>query len=314
MKNNQSLTQKLNIRKKKSKIKKYLGIIFVIIGLTIFILFCIGTLRINVNPFIALGSATLGVLLGAVGGVIIYGSRENLVIYISNCCKKQLQKLYPQFSFSCNPIATEILRECQLFHPKVNHNLDEDDEYAWLLHGKIQGKDIILSQVRCGDMTLYNGGWTGPIFFEGIFIKIILTTGITSPILAFTSAWGKQFTPPQLLLWPKAPYPLQSSNKQHGHNFTIYSNELKESIQLDLCKQLLHEIYNVTTQEIAVGIYPQALYIAISWRWTKLPAEKVTVDTLEKYIDLQNNIMVCCKKYIQKCSEQQKTIINFNSN
>ena len=166
MKNNQSLTQKLNIRKKKSKIKKYLGIIFVIIGLTIFILFCIGTLRINVNPFIALGSATLGVLLGAVGGVIIYGSRENLVIYISNCCKKQLQKLYPQFSFSCNPIATEILRECQLFHPKVNHNLDEDDEYAWLLHGKIQGKDIILSQVRCGDMTLYNGGWTGPIFFE----------------------------------------------------------------------------------------------------------------------------------------------------
>lgn len=239
----------------------------------------------------------------AMGGESIYDSKGNLVIYISDCCKKQLQKLYPQYTFVSRPIATEILCECQLFHPKVNHNLDEDDEYAWLLCGKILDKDIMLSQVRCGNMALCNGGWTGPIFFEGIFIKIILATGITSPILAFTSAWGKQFTSSKLLLWPKAPYPLQSSSNQCKHNFTIYSNELKKTTQLDLFEQLLYDIYNVTSQEIAVGIYPQALYIAISWRWTKLPTKKVSVDTFKAYIDLQNSIMECCKKYIQKCSK-----------
>ena len=304
MAKNTTPAQELEIRKRKSKIRKYLGIVFILCGLMLFVLFCAGTLRINVNPFVALGSATLGVILGAAGGVILYDSRENLVIHISNRCRKKLQESYPGFSFSCQPVAIEVLQECRLFHPGINHNLDGDDEYSWLLHGKFLGRDLILSQVRCGNMSLCNGGWTGPILFEGLFIKIELETGVSSPVLAFTSAWGKQFAPPRLLQWPAPPYPLQASDKPHHHNFTVYSTELERPACRDLHEELLREIGNTTTQEVAIGIYPRSLYVAISWRWTKLPSEKITIDTIENYLDLQNNIMTCCKNYIQKCSGQ----------
>lgn len=149
-----TLTRELDRRRRRSRFWKCTGILFLLIGLTLFTLFCLGPLRVGRTGWVALSSFFGGAVLAAVGGMILYDSRENLRLFLADACWKQLRKAYPDFTASRAPVDVKSLQSCALFHPWLNNNLEEDDDYAWRFDGTISGKKFTLSQVRGGEFFL----------------------------------------------------------------------------------------------------------------------------------------------------------------
>lgn len=299
-----TLTQEFDHRRRRSRFWKCTGTLFLLIGLTLFTLFCLGPLRVDRAGWVALSSFFGGFVLAAVGGMILYDSRENLRLFLADVCWKQLRKAHPEFTASRTPVDVKSLQSCALLHPRLNNNLEDDDDYAWRFDGTISGKKFTLSQVRGGEFALSNGGWTGTVFFEGLFLKLELETKIMPPVLALTSPWSKQFDPPKLLLWPAPPFPEQSVSSDVPENlrFKFYATQLPAGEQqMSFLKELLHEIGALSDQEIAVGIYPDMLYAAVSWRWTKFSSREISPRTAEQYVQLVENLLECIRNFIRNC-------------
>ena len=298
-----TLTRELDRRRRRSRFWKCTGILFLLIGLTLFTLFCLGPLRVGRTGWVALSSFFGGAVLAAVGGMILYDSRENLRLFLADACWKQLRKAYPDFTASRAPVDVKSLQSCALFHPRLNNNLEEDDDYAWRFDGTISGKKFTLSQVRGGEFFLSNGGWTGTVFFEGLFLKLELETKIASPVLALTSPWGEQFDPPKLLLWPGPPYPPQTastaSGTPAGSRFKLYATQLPAGEQMNFLENVLRGIGTLSDREIAIGIYPDTLYAAVAWRWTKLPSRDIAAPTAEQYTQLVENLLEYAHDFIR---------------
>lgn len=68
---------------------------------------------------------------------------------------------------------------------------------------------------------------------------------------------------------------------------------------MNFLEDVLRRISALSDQEIALGIYPDALYVAVAWRWTKLPSRDIAAPTAEQYTQLVENLLECALDFIR---------------